>query len=85
MGATMGADGKWQFNGKPVTLIFLIRNDGDGTRLPQGEYFAQQLEALGFTIDRQEKKSSELSPLWIGSDPRMASGIYTRAAGVPMV
>ena len=70
MGATKGADGKWQFNGKPVTLIFLIRNDGDGTRLPQGEYFAQQLETLGFTVDRQEKKSSELSPLWIGSDTK---------------
>ena len=69
MGATKGADGKWQFGGAPVTLIFLIRNDGDGTRLPQGEYFAQQLEALGFTVDRQEKKSKELSPLWIGSNP----------------
>jgi len=69
MGATKGADGKWQFSGKPITLIFLIRNDGDGTRLPQGQYFAQQLEALGFTIDRQEKKSSELSPLWIQSNP----------------
>jgi len=69
MGATKSADGKWMFNDKPVSLIFLIRNDGDGTRLPQGEYFAQQLEKLGFTIDRQEKKSSELSPLWNGSDP----------------
>ncbi|MCX6039268.1 MAG: ABC transporter substrate-binding protein, partial [Chloroflexi bacterium] len=70
MGATKGTDGKWQFGGAPITLIFLIRNDGDGTRLPQGEYFAQQLEALGFTVDRQEKKSSELSPLWNGSDPK---------------
>ncbi len=69
MGATLGADGKWQYKGKPVTLIFLIRNDGDGTRLPQGEYFAKQLESIGFTVDRQEKKSRELSPLWIGSDP----------------
>ncbi|MBI3737505.1 MAG: hypothetical protein HY258_00465 [Chloroflexi bacterium] len=69
MGATMGADGKWQYKGNPVTLIFLIRNDGDGTRLPQGEYFAKQLESIGFTVDRQEKKSRELSPLWIGSDP----------------
>ncbi len=69
MGATKGTDGKWQFKGAPVSLIFLIRNDGDGTRLPQGEYFAQQLETLGFTVDRVEKKSSELSPLWIGSNP----------------
>ena len=29
LGATLGPDGKWQFKGKPVTLNFLIRNDGD--------------------------------------------------------
>jgi peptide/nickel transport system substrate-binding protein len=70
MGATKDATTlKWMFNDAPITLIFLIRNDGDLTRLPQGEYFAQQLENLGFTVDRQEKKSSELSPLWIQSDP----------------
>lgn len=82
MGATKGTDGKWQFNGKPLTLTFLIRNDGDGTRLPQGEYFAQQLEALGFTVDRQEKKSSELSPIWNGSDPKEGQwNIYTAGWG----
>ena len=69
MGATVGADGKFMFNNAPVTLIFLIRNDGDGTRLVMGNYFATQMEAVGFTIERQEKKSSELSPLWIGSTP----------------
>jgi peptide/nickel transport system substrate-binding protein len=82
MGAAKGADGKWTFGGKPLTLIFLIRNDGDGTRKPQGEYFAQQLEALGFTVDRQEKKSSELSPLWIGSDPKAGKwSLYTAGWG----
>jgi peptide/nickel transport system substrate-binding protein len=69
MGATVGADGKFMFNGAPVSLIFLIRNDGDGTRLIMGNYFASQMEQVGFTIERQEKKSSELSPLWIGSTP----------------
>ena len=69
LGATAGADGKWQFNGKPVTLIFLIRSDGDGTRKPMGDYVPNQLESVGFTVDRQYKKSSEASPIWIGSDP----------------
>jgi peptide/nickel transport system substrate-binding protein len=69
LGATAGADGKWQFGGKPVSLIFIIRSDGDGTRKPLGDYVANQLEALGFTVDRQYKKSSEASPIWIGSDP----------------
>ncbi len=70
LGATAGADGKWQFNGKPLSLIFIIRSDGDGTRKPLGDYVSNQLESLGFTVDRQYKKSSEASPIWIGSDPK---------------
>jgi peptide/nickel transport system substrate-binding protein len=66
MGAEL-VDGKWQFNGEPVTLIFLIRPDGDGTRKPMGDYVANQLETLGFTVDRQYKKSSEAFPIWLGS------------------
>ncbi|MEW6404233.1 MAG: ABC transporter substrate-binding protein [Chloroflexota bacterium] len=68
LGATRGADGKWEFNGAAVTLIFLIRSDGDGTRLPMGDYFANQLETLGFTVDRQYKTSSEAAPIWRGSN-----------------
>ncbi|HUF00750.1 MAG TPA: ABC transporter substrate-binding protein [Anaerolineales bacterium] len=67
MGAELGADGKWQFNGEPVTLIFMIRPDGDGTRLPMGDYFANQLETVGFTVDRQYKTSSEAFPIWLGT------------------
>lgn len=67
MGAEMGADGKWQYEGKPVTIIGLIRTEDK--RKEQGDYFANQLEALGFTVDRQFKVRSEASPIWIGSDP----------------
>jgi len=70
MGATMGADGKWEFNGEPLTLAFVIRNDGDGTRLPIGDYVSNQLETVGFTVDRQYKTAGEASPIWIGSDPK---------------
>ena len=69
LGATTDANGKFQFNGKPVGLTFIIRSDGDGTRKPLGDYVAGQLEKVGFTVDRQYKKSSEASPIWIGSDP----------------
>lgn len=69
LGATVNADGKFEYNGKPVSLIFLIRPDSDGTRKPIGDYVANQLEAVGFTVDRQYKKSSEASPIWIGTDP----------------
>lgn len=67
MGATLGDDGKWQFNDAPVTLIFLIRSDGDGTRQPMGDYVSNQLESVGLTIDRQYKTSSEAFPIWQGT------------------
>jgi peptide/nickel transport system substrate-binding protein len=66
MGAEL-VDGKWTFNGQPITLIFLIRSDGDGTRKPMGDYVANQLENVGFTVDRQYKKSSEAFPIWQGT------------------
>jgi peptide/nickel transport system substrate-binding protein len=67
LGAELGSDGKWQFNGEPVTLAFMIRSDGDGTRKPMGDYFANQLETVGFTVDRQYKTSSEAFPIWLGT------------------
>jgi peptide/nickel transport system substrate-binding protein len=79
MGATKGTDGKWMFNGEPVTLIFLIRTDSDGTRKPIGDYVANQLESIGFTVDRQYKTSSEASPLWVLGNP--ADGLWNMYTG----
>lgn len=73
MGATL-VDGKWTFNGEPVTITLLIRNDSDRTRIPIGDYVGNQLESIGFTTDRQYKTSSEASPLWVGGDP--ADGLW---------
>ena len=67
MGAELGSDGKWQFNGVPVTLTFIIRSDGDGTRQPMGDYVSNQLESIGFTVDRQYKTSSEAFNIWQGT------------------
>src|SRR5215211_1714232 len=67
MGSELGDDGKWTFNGEPVTLAFMIRPDGDGTRKPMGDYVANQLETVGFTVDRQYKTSSEAFPIWLGT------------------
>ena len=67
-------------DGAPIVLTFIIRNDSDKTRLPIGDYAATQFEAVGFTVDRQYKKGSEASPIWIGSVPEEGQWhLYTAA------
>jgi peptide/nickel transport system substrate-binding protein len=68
MGAEM-VDGKWNYNGEPVNLIFVIRSDGDGTRIQIGDYVSNQLEDIGFTVTRDYKTASEASPIWNGTNP----------------
>ncbi len=73
----MGAEktgGKWMYKGEPVTLIFIIRNDSDGNRKPMGDYIADQLESIGFTLDRKYMKASDASQIWVQSDP--AEGLF---------
>lgn len=60
-------DGKWSFNGSPISLQFVIRTEDN--RRPVGDYFAGQLELLGFTVERLYKNRTEASPYWIQSDP----------------
>ncbi|TAK13211.1 MAG: ABC transporter substrate-binding protein [Anaerolineae bacterium] len=82
MGATL-VDGKWNFGGEPVDVIFLIRTDSDGTRVPIGDYVSNQLESIGFTVTRQYGTSSELSALWVaGNIDDGLWHIYTGAWGV---
>ena len=66
--------GVWYYNGQPVTIILLIRSDSDMTRIPIGDYVADQLESIGFMTERQYKTSSEASPIWILGDP--ADGLW---------
>jgi len=80
MGATKDANGKWQYKGKPVTVIGLIRVED--TRKQIGEYFANQLEKLGFTVDRQEKVRKEASPIWAQGDPNDCKFNYYTAGWI---
>ncbi len=66
LGATK-VGGKWTYQGRPIELRFLIRNEDE--RLLIGNYISDQLEKLGFTVIRQYGRSAELSPLWIQSNP----------------
>ena len=71
LGATKEND-KWTLNGEPVVLIMLIRTEDN--RRPIGDYVANQLESIGFTVDRQYKDRTEASPIWNSSDP--AEGLW---------
>ncbi|MBF8221059.1 ABC transporter substrate-binding protein [Halomonas sp. 328] len=66
LGATLEA-GRWRYRGAPVTLILLIRNDDERRRV--GDYLANQLEDIGFTVERRYRNAEEASRLWIASDP----------------
>ncbi len=76
LGAEM-VDGVWQFNGAPVVIVGLIRVEDE--RLEIGDYVANQLEDIGFTVDRQYKTSAEASACWISSDP--ATGCFSYYTG----
>lgn len=77
LGAEM-QDGVWTFNGEPINIIFLIRNED--TRLEIGNYIANTLEDMGFQVERLERTSAELSPLWAVSDPAECQwSLYTGA------
>lgn len=75
MGATKDANGKYQYKGKPVTVIGLIRTEDN--RKQVGEYFANQLEKLGFTVTRDEKVRKEASPIWQGDPAPCKFNYYT--------
>jgi len=84
MGAEL-VDGAWTYEGDPVTITFLIRDDA--ARTAMGDWTADRLEELGFTtIDRQYKNGSEASAVWIGSDPKEGLwDLYTAGWGASVI
>lgn len=71
MGAVLDG-GVWTYNGQPISIIFLIRVDDERQQI--GDYVADQLEAVGFAVDRQYVTRSEASPIWMQGDP--AEGLF---------
>ncbi|MBO9369491.1 MAG: ABC transporter substrate-binding protein [Chloroflexi bacterium] len=72
LGAELGPDGKWAYKGKTITLVFVIRVEDE--RKIIGDYVSNQLEEMGFVVDRQYKTRTEAAPIWIRSDP--AEGLW---------
>jgi peptide/nickel transport system substrate-binding protein len=63
--------GKWMYKGQPVEIIGLIRTEDE--RKDIGDYFADLLEGLGFTVTRQYGTMDDLYPIWLGSDPALGT------------
>lgn len=68
MGAQL-VDGQWHYNGQPIVLNVLIRTEDE--RLGAGDYFASQLERIGFATIRDYKTGAEASPIWLNGDPKL--------------
>ncbi|MGQ9555683.1 MAG: ABC transporter substrate-binding protein [Anaerolineae bacterium] len=63
--------------GEPVTVKFLIRNNDK--RLEIGNYVANQLEELGFKVERQYGGGGDLAPIWLGDPTAGEWNVYTGA------
>ena len=61
-------DGTWTYKDEVITLIVLIRND-DEMRVQIGDYICDQLESLGFVVDRQYRNQNQSSSIWAAGDP----------------
>ncbi len=59
----------WTYNGKPVTIKFVIRVDDPTGRLLEGRYIADQIEKCGIQVNRLELDRSKASKLAYYSDP----------------
>ncbi|MDJ0273384.1 MAG: ABC transporter substrate-binding protein [Aigarchaeota archaeon] len=67
LGATKVA-GKWVYQGKPVTLKFIIRIEDE--RRQMGDSFATELEKLGFTVERIYLPFGPAIEIIYGTDPK---------------
>ncbi|HEU4605622.1 MAG TPA: ABC transporter substrate-binding protein, partial [Nitrososphaera sp.] len=62
-------DGKWTFNGSPVTIKILIRLD-DTARKSVGEDLASRLEGIGITVQKEYGDLNKANSVVYGSDPQ---------------
>jgi peptide/nickel transport system substrate-binding protein len=75
MGAYLDG-GTWHYDGQEVVLILLIRVEDERRQI--GDYVGDQLEAIGFAVDRRYKTSSQASQCWINQDPSVGCfHVYT--------
>ncbi|MDP9196971.1 MAG: ABC transporter substrate-binding protein [Thermoproteota archaeon] len=74
-------DGKWVYNGSPISIKILIRSDDD-SRKSMGEMISAQLEQLGFTVQREYGDLNKANDVVYGTNPQeLRWQIYTEAFG----
>ncbi|MBS7642219.1 MAG: ABC transporter substrate-binding protein [Candidatus Bathyarchaeia archaeon] len=72
-------EGKWYYEGKPITINFLIRPEDE--RKDLGDYVASQLEKLGLTVNRLYKPSRDAFLLWGAFAPTKRGDWHIYTAG----
>jgi len=81
LGATKGDDGKWYYNGEPVTVKFIIRVED--ARKDIGELVAKILEDNGLTVEYLYKDfSGAISLVYYGDPTACEWHIYTEGWGI---
>ena len=72
---------KWTFKGSPILVKFMIRSD-DLPRKSMGEILANQLDNIGFTVQRNYGDLNKANIIVYGTDPQeLEWQIYTEAFG----
>ena len=61
-------NGKWYYKGKPIVIKFFIRTED--VRRQIGDYIAELLEKLGFTVERIYGPAKKAIPVVYFGDPR---------------
>jgi peptide/nickel transport system substrate-binding protein len=74
-------NGKWEFNGSPVAIKILIRQD-DSKKESMGEILASELEKIGFNIQRDYGDLNKANIVVYASDPKnLQWQLYTEEMG----
>lgn len=69
-------DGKWYYNGKPVEVTVVIRVEDERRQI--GDYIADLLEDLGFTVKREYATGLKAYELVYSGDPKAGTwNLYT--------
>jgi len=71
----------WQYDGKDVTIKFLIRVDDVAGRLPAGRYVADQIEKAGIKVERLERDRSAISFAYYSNPADIQFHLYTEGWG----